>query len=194
MVDALRREIGIYQGEGFYVRGLRESDLSGRYPDWFDDPEVTRYNSHGLFPNTPERMRAYLTDIGSAESRTLVWAVVAKDRGLHIGNVTLDQIHWVYRTAELSLVFGEREYWGRGLATQACRLLVRHGFERLNLERVYCQTIEGNVGMVRVAEKLGMQQEGRRRKAVFANGAYADMLEFGVLREEFLANDQGYKR
>lgn len=59
---------------------------------------------------------------------------------------------------------------GRVYGTEACRLLVRHGFSALGLERISCGTFETNVGMQRVATDLGMTLEGRQRLAAWKDG------------------------
>lgn len=54
-----------------------------------------------------------------------------------------------------------REYWNRGLATEAATAVHRDAFERANLERVYAVIDPDNVSSRRVAEKLGMRLHGR---------------------------------
>jgi RimJ/RimL family protein N-acetyltransferase len=55
----------------------------------------------------------------------------------------------------------------------------------LNLERIHCGTAAGNAGMQGLARKLGMREEGRRRSHLFLEGERVDVLEYGILREEF---------
>ena len=60
-------------------------------------------------------------------------------------------------------------------------LLIQHAFNQLNLHRVYCGTLDTNIGMKKLAVKFGMQEEGRRRDAIYKNGEYVDIVEFGIL-------------
>ena len=69
-------------------------------------------------------------------------------------------------------------------------MLVRHGFTAMNLHRIECGTFAGNLAMQRLALALGMTQEGVRRGAAYKNGEYVDIVEFGVLRDEFLKRGQ----
>ena len=55
----------------------------------------------------------------------------------------------------------------------------------MGLHRIYCQTIDGNIGMVKLAEKLGMLKEGVRRQHMMNNDQHCDVLEFGILKEEW---------
>jgi hypothetical protein len=68
---------------------------------------------------------------------------------------------------------------------EVSRLNFHHVFGALNLHRIGCGTVAANVGMCRIAERLGMTQEGVRRQAVWTDGAYHDVIEFGLLAEEF---------
>jgi RimJ/RimL family protein N-acetyltransferase len=52
-------------------------------------------------------------------------------------------------------------YWGRGLATEAARAVLRYGFEELGFERVWAATDPPNAASVRVMERLGMRFDRR---------------------------------
>ena len=145
----------------YYVRPLDESDVDGPYPDWFNDQEVCRYNSHGKFPKTRAYFRDYVSR-SNGEDR-VVWAICHAVDG-HIGNVSLQEISVIARTAEFAIVIGDRRHRAKGVGLLSGRELLRHGFESLNLERIYCGTAATNVGMRRLADKLGMALEGTRRQ------------------------------
>ena len=53
------------------------------------------------------------------------------------------------------------------------------------MHRIFCGTLSGNEGMIRLAQKLNMKQEGIRREAIFKNGTYHNIIEFGVLKSEY---------
>lgn len=171
-------------GDGYGVRPLRADDLVGPYLSWFEDQEVCRFNSHGAFPKTAEYFRAYF-EASNNEDR-VVWAV-CHDADGHIGNISLQSISLIDQNAEFAVLIGDRRHWGKGVALAAGRRLIEHGFSKLNLERVYCGTVATNVGMIRVAERLGMQLEGRRRSQRFLDGDWVDVVEFGLLRQEWTA-------
>ncbi|HVK55671.1 MAG TPA: GNAT family protein [Burkholderiales bacterium] len=170
--------------ENVYLRPLCEEDIGPRYLGWLNDDEVCRYNSHAIFPNTDSRMREYVK--WAQETRdAVVLAIVSRADDLHIGNIALLDIDWIARSANFAILVGERDYWKRGVGAEAGLVLVRYAFERLNLNRVYCGTSADNMGMQRLAVRLGMQQEGVRREAIYKHGRYVDLVEFGVLRQEF---------
>lgn len=174
----------LYQTDDIGVRGLSEKEVDAGYHEWFLNREVCRHNSHAAFSKSEASCRDYVKSL-DASRHQVVWAVYHLEDVRHIGNISLQSIDWINRNAELALLFGEPEYWGRGYAFQAAELLLSHGFETLNLHRIHCGTASTNLGMMRLAEKLGMEQEGIRRQALFLNGDYADIVEYGLLRSEF---------
>ena len=52
-----------------------------------------------------------------------------------------------------------KEYWGRGLATEAARGVVDHAFEQLRLPRLICLFEPENLASANVARKIGMTYE-----------------------------------
>lgn len=172
------------EAEPVYLRILNETDLTDRYLQWLNDEEVSRFNSHAVFPNTPEKMRQFYDSINP--QKQVVLAIIERTSDLHVGNVSLQAINWINRSAEFAILLGDKNFWGKGIGHAASQLIVKYGFERLNLHRIYCGTIAGNTGMEKLAQKLRMIEEGRRREAVYKNGTYHDVIEYGVLREEYL--------
>jgi RimJ/RimL family protein N-acetyltransferase len=172
-------------GKQVVLRGVKEADLKGNYSRWFDDAEVNRFNSHHRLPSTAEQTESFFRRM-SVSSTDLWLAMTLRDSGEHIGNIALHGIQWVDRTAEYAIVLGERTAWGRGIAKEASVLILRHGFLELNLHRVHCGTSEDNLAMQALARFMGMTQEGRRRAAIFKSGRHRDVLEYGILRDEFL--------
>jgi RimJ/RimL family protein N-acetyltransferase len=174
------------EGTRLYLRGLTEEDASGNYPAWFNDAQVCEFNSHHVFPYGRKDAEAYIRSTYEAKE-SLILAVVLKDKHIHIGNISLQRINLIDRTAEFAVVIGDRASWGKGYAREAAELICRHGFMELNLNRIYCGTSIDNHAMRKLAEGLGMLMEGKRRSHMFKHGRYVDIVEYGVLRPEFFA-------
>lgn len=177
-------------GKVAYLRALEKEDLLGNYFQWFNDQEVCRFNAHGRVPNNMKSMDAYLERAYSDPSLA-VFAICFLENDAHVGNICLQGINLIDRSAEYAVVLGEKDCWGKGVAKDASDLLLQHGFRTLNLHRIYCGTSEENTGMQKLATYMGMKEEGRRREALFKNGRYVDILEYGLLRDEYLFLKQG---
>lgn len=179
-------EIPFLVGKNIYLRALTPSDADGPYPAWLNNAEVCLENQHHRFPYTVEDGREYIQRVNSDRTR-LVLAVVRKKDDVHIGNISLDNIDYVNRTAALTILIGDKASWGKGYGREAARLICDHGFLALNLNRIAAGTFETNIGFRKVAAYLGMKEEGRRRQAAYKLGRYLEVIEYGVLRGEYLA-------
>lgn len=172
-------------GERIYLRGLNEEDLKGNYIQWLNDTEICKYNSHHIFPYYKENAEDYIKNTINDKYR-LVLGIVLKENDFHIGNISLQSINYINRSAEFAILLGEKDFWGKGYSREASFLILQHGFMELNLNRIYCGTSAENIPLQKLALSLGMSEEGRRRQAMFKNGKYVDVIEYGILRDEYL--------
>jgi len=166
------------EGENIGLRRITENDDLTNYVKWFNNQEVTKYSTHGKFPTTEKDIRSYISSINNT---SLHLSVFFKENGEHIGNMALQSIDMISRSAEFAVIMGESKYWGKGYSFEAATLMIRHGIDRLNIRRIYCGTADENVGMKKLAIKLGMSEEGRRREAFFFEGKYTDIVEYGIV-------------
>ena len=171
-------------GERIYLRGLERSDVEGNYGHWFNDPEVCRYNAHHRFPYSQAELLEYADGLCGARDR-LVLAIVEHSDDRHVGNISLQAMDPVERSAEFAIVIGEKSAWSKGYSKEAARLIIDHGFGTLNLHRIYCGTSSENVPMQKLALAMGFSPEGRRREALYKDFCYWDILEYGLLRTEW---------
>jgi RimJ/RimL family protein N-acetyltransferase len=86
--------------------------------------------------------------------------------------------------AEIGYWIG-RDFWGRGVATEAARAVVEYAFAHLQLRRVHAHHYSRNPASGAVLAKIGMRHEGRMREHVFKWGVHEDIDLYGILRDEF---------
>lgn len=113
--------------------------------------------------------------------------VIAQDDAL-IGVVSRywqsEETNWL----SVGIVIYNPAQWGKGLGYEALGLWSDYLFAAMpQLARLDLRTWSGNEGMMRLALKLGYQEEARFRKARIVNGDYYDGMGYGVLREEWTA-------
>ena len=119
---------------------------------------MCRYNSHGKFFKTSEYFRDFLRFLNQEVS--IVWAICHISDG-QIGNISLQEISAIDRTADFAILLGNKSHWGKGVARLAGRKLLEHDFLKLNPERINCGTAATNDGIKKLAAKLGMRLEAR---------------------------------
>ena len=171
--------------EGKYVglRAPKEKDLEEWY-QWFNDPEITIYTQHGIFPNTQDKERDFWVSKRNDPNTLLLLSFRKKDNKL-LGVVSLQNIDWIYRKAEFALIMGAKESRDLNTTLETTYLIIKHGFESLNLNRIYAGSHEKLASFVELEKRIGFKEEGRLRQEMFTNGRYYDVIRIGILAEDF---------
>jgi RimJ/RimL family protein N-acetyltransferase len=102
-----------------------------------------------------------------------------------LGVCGLHRVDAINRSAELGIAVQNKRYWGKGLGTEAIRLLVDFGFNVINLHRIYLTVFEDNLQAQRVYEKIGFTKVGRQRECIIRFGKYFDLYLMDLLKEEY---------
>ena len=112
------------------------------------------------------------------------WAVVDKESEKMIGTCGFTRFDFKNDSAEMGYVLNP-DFWGRELALEAAREVMRFGFETLGLNRIEARFLSGNEASLRVMEKLGMSFEGTYRSSMLVKGSYRDVSVCSMLRAEY---------
>jgi RimJ/RimL family protein N-acetyltransferase len=124
------------------------------------------------------------------EGQGLALAVVLREVGVVVGEVSLLWLSRRHRQGEVGFVFHPR-YQGRGLATEAAEVALRLGFEGLGLHRVIGRCDALNVASARLMERLGMRREAHFVHNEVFKGSWGDELVYAMLEEEWRARVRG---
>ncbi len=179
----LKKRIVYHDQETGLVR-LAEPELDGDYPNWFCDAQVNQFNSHWAFPKSKTEVANFVQSLVN-DRRQIVFAIYDLGLNLHIGNISLQAIDWQNRSGELAFLLGDKTQWGKGHGQRAGQLVIQHGFHVLNLHRLHLGCLSTNLAMQRLATKLGFEQEGVRKQAVFNQNHYVDVCEYGLLKSTY---------
>jgi diamine N-acetyltransferase len=172
-------------GERIRLRSVERDDIP-LFVCWLNDPEVIENLMMRLPISTTDEIRWFekLADL-APEEKPLAIEIHAGDGWRLVGNSGFHNIQWVNRSAEIGLFIGDKSIWNHGYGTETVRLLLKHGFETLNLNRIYLHVYEPNKRAIRAYEKAGFVLEGCLRQARYKNGQYQDEFIMSVLRSEW---------
>lgn len=168
--------------------GLRplESRDSWLLHKWFNDQRVLEDlgAQHISFCVSMDR-EFHIVDEMLANKSKRYFLIQSLDGNRDIGLVGLDKIDQRNASAELKIVIGEVDCWGKGLGSDAIRVLLDHAFALMNLHRIYLRVADYNDRAIACYKACGFQPEGRLRHDHFHKGAYRDALIMSILREDF---------
>lgn len=158
------------------------------YKNWFNDLEVNQFTSSLGAVFTKEEEEDWYEAQAENEEITFTIHHLLDDKP--IGNCGLHNINRGPDHAEMGIVLGEKDYWNRGLGTEAVRLITDYGFTALSLHGISLWVKSYNKRAIRVYEKVGYQESGRMRDYYKVDGEYYDQVLMDVLHEEFYETNQ----
>ncbi|WP_019422603.1 GNAT family N-acetyltransferase [Paenibacillus profundus] len=166
------------------LRKMTEQDIAV-YHKWRNTIGVMESTSPALDIYSMEETGSFVQHVilGSTHSKTYFIMDSASDQP--IGITSLISIDFKNRNAELIIDIGEPDYWGKGYGQEALGLLLRYAFMELNLHRISLRVFDFNTRALKLYEKLGFQQEGMSREALFRNGAWHHIIHMGLLQSEY---------
>ena len=181
MSQAENRIIAYFiEGARLYLREVRLSDVDANYYRWMNDPKVTRHLESRFYPQSTEAIQEFVRSKLN-DTQNVFLAIVLKDGDRHIGNIKLGPINWIHRFADIGLLIGEKDLWGKGYASEAIKLVSEYAFNKLNLHKVTAGCYDENVASASAFEKVGFSREGLRKNHFFSNGRYVDQILLGYV-------------
>ncbi|MGW0122660.1 GNAT family N-acetyltransferase [Streptomyces sp. NPDC003327] len=170
-------------GDLVVLRPVTEEDVPALLP-LFEDDEVARLTGdHSRFD--PAQLRAWYGSRGAQPDR-LDLAVVERASGRVVGEAVLNEWDPHNESCAFRIAFVP-DAVGRGLGTEATRLIVGHAFEALGLYRVWLEVYAFNPRARRAYEKAGFRPEGVLRAALLWEGERVDATVMSVLAPEWQA-------
>jgi len=167
-----------------YLRALEPEDAETSIR-WRNDEDTWELLGGRRYYVSLQAEREWLARAATDNASDVRLAICTRVKDQYIGNVSLRHIDWFNRTAEFSILIGDKASRGQGYGREATLLMLRHAFFDLGLERVSSRVLTHNVASIRMHESCGFVREGTMRRALFKNGAHRDLCLMGVLRNDF---------
>jgi len=160
------------------LKPLDFSHVTDEYVGWLNDEKINLYLESRFCIHTHESVKQFLKsqiDCGCV----LFYGIWSLDN-IHIGNIKLGPFDRNHFTADVGFLIGNRNYWGRGIASSAVQMINRYGFS-LGLQKITAGAYEANISSIKVLKKCGFKQEGFRTRQVVCDGRRMGTLLFGLL-------------
>ena len=168
------------------LRRLQMRDANDIYR-YSRDAEVARHvlwDAHRSIGESRAYLRYMLRRYRAHEPAS--WGIEWKETGEVIGTIGFMWIQSDNASAEVGYSLS-RDFWNRGIMTEALRAVIAHGFGGMNLNRIEAQHETTNPASGAVMRKCGMVREGLLRQRLFNKGRYVDVELYAILRKDYVS-------
>jgi ribosomal-protein-alanine N-acetyltransferase len=149
------------EGERLILRDLEPADAGGRYLEWMGDPEVMKYLESRFTAYAHDDLLAYI-QAARQDPAVRLLGIVRREDGRHIGNLKLGPIDHQHGRADIGILIGERDCWGKGYGTEAVATVSAWAFTALALRKLTAGAYSSNVGSIRAFQRAGFHVEATR--------------------------------
>jgi RimJ/RimL family protein N-acetyltransferase len=176
----------VWRWGGVRLRAV-EADDWPLFVGWNEDDDIARRLHQIPFPQDPEAVRRWTAEAaanGPTDDR-MRW-IVEDAAGEPVGGIAThgcDRRHGTFAYG-LHVDAAHRKH---GHATAAITIVLRYFFGELRYQKANVQVFAFNEASIVLHERLGFQLEGRLRRSVFTDGAFHDVLLYGLTDDEFNA-------
>lgn len=164
-----------------YLRPMVEEDTD-MIVAWRNKPSVKNYFIYQA-DFTKEGHLHWLHEVVE-KGHACQMIICDKEGDKPLGSVYIRDIDPVHHKGEYGIFIGEEAARGRGIGTQAAKLMIQYGFEKLGLHRIYLRALAGNDQAIRSYEKAGFVHEGYLHDDVCINGNYVDIVWMAIINNE----------
>lgn len=169
---------------GVTLRQISLQDCTDTYVKWLNDTDVNRFLETRWYTQDLDAIKEFVKS-QRENDHSLLFSIIYDVTGSHIGNIKIGPIHFKYRHADISYFIGEKDLWGRGIASEAIRLVCGFGFNSLCLHRIEAGAYSAAVGSWKALEKNGFLREGVFRERVVSEDGFMDVYRYGILKSEY---------
>ena len=184
----LRR--AIRTGKKIILRPPTKADIP-KFLVWLNDPEINGYLNRYL-PVYEKDEELWLDNLQKNKETDVVFVIETLD-GVSIGTAGLHRIHSKDRVATYGIAIGEKEYWNRGMGTEALMLVLHYAFMTLNLRKITLSVLCNNKRGFACYTKCGFIVEGCKKRQIYKNGRYVDEVLMAVFRKNWVLIWKRYK-
>lgn len=174
-----------FESKRFLLKPLSELDISTRYIGWMNDPEINRYMETRFERHDFVKILNFV-DAQNNNPNVGLWGIFTKETELHIGNIKLGPVNKHHKNADISLLIGEKNYWGIGAASEVIRAVTQFGFSSMMLDKIEAGCYEENQRSLHAFLKVGYKNEGFLRKHVLIDGKRMGVIKVGILPDELI--------
>lgn len=152
-----------------------------KYLAWLNDSDVTKFTNQIFIKHSINSIKKYIQDNNKSKESFLYGIFIFDNKKkIHIGNIKISKIDIYFKTAMISLLIGEKKFWGKNIGTKAVKLIIKLAIQK-KLYKLYAGCYAENISSKKVFIKNNFKKEGVQKKQVIYNNNRTDLVWYGLI-------------
>lgn len=164
------------------IKPLSETSISEQYLKWMNNPEVLKYTESRWKKYDENDLKIFVHNMNKSQNDYL-FGIYTTDTGKHIGNIKIGNVNQYHRFANLGVIIGAKEEWGKGYATEAIKLAVDYAFTQLKLYKIIAGVYVNNFASIKALKKVGFIECGVHINHCVFDDYRVDTLTLEIINE-----------
>lgn len=160
---------------------LLTDDDSARLLTWRNSPEVAAYMYTDHHISQAEHDRWFATARTARDRR--FWMIEMDDKPVGLAN--LAGIDLAARRCDWAYYLGDPATRGKGLGSKIEYVVLRHVFEAMGFNKLWCEVLLDNEAVWKLHETFGFTREAHYREHVWKGGRFQDVVGLGMLEADW---------
>jgi ribosomal-protein-alanine N-acetyltransferase len=175
-------------GKNIVLKCLTRDDvINSNWYGWFNDEQLSKTLQKHYFPNTLENQLLFWENNIVKSTNKLQVGICKKGTTKIIGVCSLNNIDYVNRKCEFSIIIGEKKEQNIIIFIESCKLIFNHAFNTLNMNKIYGGSISKDLVLLMI-RSLNCKQDGILPEDIYKDGAYHDAYLYSLLKKDFSFN------
>ncbi|MDB5492030.1 MAG: acetyltransferase [Micavibrio sp.] len=170
--------------DNLVIKTLTAENMSEDYWGWLNDTDITQYLEIRHTKYSRESLSQFVEAMFLSDNDLLMGIFLKSDENKHIGNIKLGSLNRRYARADIGIMIGDRNSWGKGYASEAIKGLSAFAFGEIGLRRLYAGMYASNKASTKAFLNSGFRQEGIMKGHYFLNGQLEDGIIVAKLSQE----------
>jgi len=175
----------LFEGEKVRLRALELTDLPAIMKHW--NSIELRKELGPVVPHSSKEREEWIRQTWQQKQQGIafVFAIESLQEHRFLGHCALKNVRRINRTATISIAIYDKNDRGKGFGTDALKVLLKIGFDYLNLHRIGLNVFHTNKQAIHVYEKIGFKKVGELRHTDFVEGQYVNDVVMDILETEY---------
>ncbi len=164
------------------LKKLNSKNINIEYLKWMNDKEVTKFTEQRFKKHSLLDIKNFVREKNKSKNEFLYGIFIKKKSILkHVGNIKLGPINKIHKSAEISYIIGNRNFWKMGIGTDAVKAIVKIAKKKFKLKKLVAGCYENNLGSIKVLKNNNFKQEAKFISQILYSSKRINMIVYGLI-------------